>query len=92
MTASIKSARRFYLLKRQVAERARDDMDLVWRAKQEAQLGTDLAEDFPHRSALVERGYSTNEDLDGADVRELQAQGFSRDDAQTILAAVSEDA
>lgn len=64
--------RRFYLMKRLAALREQSGFDQVWQAKQEAEPGTALPSDFPNRAALVSAGYSTAEDLDGADADELR--------------------
>ena len=64
------TVRRYYLLKR-LAARQRCEEEGVWISKQEAQSGTALPSDFPFRSQLVEAGYSTSEDLEGASADEL---------------------
>lgn len=88
-TTSINTLRRFYLLKR-LRARAIGDKGLegVWRHKQETQAGTELAAAFPARAALVAAGYSTEEDLDGADVDELVSAGLTYHDATAALAAL----
>lgn len=63
-------------------------MELVWKAKQEAEPGAALPDDFAARAKLVEVGYSTKEDLDGADVDELvEYVCLSQQDAEAVLAA-----
>lgn len=86
---SINTLRRFYLLKRRKA-RAYGDKGLegVWRQKQEAQAGTSLDAAFPARAALVAAGYSTEEDLDGADIDELVEAGIPYHDASAAIAAL----
>ena len=85
---SITSPRRFYLLKRQdAAELCDKGLELVWRAKQEAEPGTPLAADFPLLARLTADGYTTSEDLNGADECELIERGFSAREAQSILTA-----
>jgi hypothetical protein len=88
--AEVKNTRRYYLHKR-INARVYEGSDnaAVWQAKQEADPGTSLPSDFPLRDELAEIGYSTIEDLDGADVNELQQSGISTGDAETILAALA---
>lgn len=83
------SVRRYYLLKR-LAARQECEEEGVWLGKQEGQPGTALPDDFPFRSKLVEAGYSTSEDLDGASPDELYefAELFAPE-AATVLAAVA---
>lgn len=85
--AEIKTARRFYLHRR-IEERQQDGDEQVWQAKQEAQPGTALATTFPFRAALSACGYTTVEDLDGADVNELVRAGLTRSQALDIIAAL----
>lgn len=86
---SIGSARRYYLGKRLGAARGGDPaLGGAWRALQEAEPGTSLSGSFPARSKLVAAGYSTVEDIDGADVSELQAAGLTRAEATAALAAI----
>jgi hypothetical protein len=88
VTTGILSPRRYYLLKRQVADRRGEQaLASTWRAKQEATPGTALAANYPARAALVAAGYSTVEDLAGADVAELRSAGLSTADAAAALAA-----
>lgn len=85
----IGSPRRYYLAKRQAARRdERKALELAWQAKQEAEPGVELAETYPAREALAAAGYTTTEDLDGADVDELRAAGLSTKDAEAALAAL----
>ena len=85
----VKNLRRYALLERLNAlEVLCDDaIASMWLAKQEAEPGTPLPPDFPHRDRLVASGYSAIEDLDGADECELGAIGLSSRDAQAVLAA-----
>jgi hypothetical protein len=85
--ADIKRPRRFYLHKRIEAEQRGEDGQ-VWQAKQEAQPGAALATTLPHRAALVACGYTTTEDLDGADEAELVRAGLTRPQALAIIAAL----
>jgi hypothetical protein len=56
---------------------------------QEAQPGTELAEDFPSRADLAALGYTTVEDLDGADQDELVRAGLKPNQAKKIIAALA---
>lgn len=47
-------------------------LESVWKSKQEAQPGTALPATFPFLSDLADAGYTTREDLDGADEYELK--------------------
>lgn len=86
--AEIKSARRYYLHKRLEARLYFcDDADGVWRAKQEAEPGTPLPSDFPIREALAALGYTTSQDLDGADAAELERAGLTTRQANEVIAA-----
>ena len=65
-------------------------MVAVWRAKQAARPGTDLPDDFMHRARLVEAGYSTVEDIDGAAADELQKRaGLQRREALAVLTQIA---
>lgn len=88
MSPSINSTRRFYLLKRFASEGSGDEIEQVWRAKQEAIPGSPLPSSFPLRERLSSVGYSTFEDLTGADTRELRRRGFARDEAEAVIAAL----
>lgn len=84
------TARRFYLAKRHAAaEFYEKGLELVWRGKQEAEPGTALPLDFPYLTRLQADGYTTREDLDGADECELVERGFNTREAQAILTAFS---
>lgn len=87
---SVRRARRFYLLKRCASRRSSDGFEEVWRGMQEREPGTSLAATFPARALLVAAGYSTHEDVDGADVTELlqNVTGLGRSDAEAAIAAV----
>jgi hypothetical protein len=87
--ADVKRPRRYYLHKRLEARNcSQDDMDLIWRAKQEAEPGTLLGSDFPNKTLLEEIGYTTTEDLDGADEAELVRAGLTQQQAKTVVAAL----
>ena len=89
--STLLSPRRYYLAKRHAAADADDTaLQAVWQAKQEAEAGTALAADFPYLTALAAAGYTTEEDLAGADATELEAQGFASREAAAIVAAASE--
>jgi hypothetical protein len=82
----VRSVRRYYLLER-LAACARDDFAIasVFRAKQEAEPATPLPADFPSRAVLVAAGYSTVEDINGADLEELQCARLTTKQAVTVL-------
>lgn len=87
--SEIRRPRRYYLLKRLVAEDFCDETFVeVWRAKQEAEPGTALPSDFPVLSKLSAKGYTTREDLDGADEAELASAGLKTNEARAVLAAL----
>jgi hypothetical protein len=89
--STLLSPRRYYLAKRHAAADAEDTaLEAVWQAKQEAESGTALADDFPYLTRLIAAGYSTEEDLAGADATELEAQGFASREAAAIVAAAAE--
>jgi len=86
--AEVKTARRFYLHKRHMAAQYEDsDLDLTWRAKQEAEPGSALPEYFPHQAALEAQGYTKREDIDGADAAELVRAGLTQRQATDVIAA-----
>lgn len=84
--SEIRNVRRFYLHKR--LQSAADDAN-VWQSKQESEPGTPLADGFPHKSDLAAVGYTTEEDLDGADQAELERAGFKANQAKKIIAALA---
>jgi hypothetical protein len=62
----------------------------VWVNKQEAEPGVLLPATFPSLSVLSTAGYTTVEDLDGADTHELRrATGMSQRQAEAVLAALA---
>lgn len=88
--ADIRCPRRYYLHQRIDALACGEPaLSGAWRAKQEAQPGTALPSDFPLRLRLIDAGYSTIEDIDGADATELAKVGFSAAQSASILAAVT---
>ncbi|NBC17450.1 MAG: hypothetical protein GVY18_09085 [Bacteroidetes bacterium] len=87
--ATTKTARRYYLHKRLEARSQLDTaLEVVWQSKQEAEPGVALDATFPHRATLVALGYTTNEDLDGADADELRCAGLSSAQANDVIAAL----
>lgn len=88
--AEFGSVRRYYLRKRLRAREVGDDaLESTWQAKQEAEPGSSLASTFPHVEALEALGYTTTEDLDGADVDELACAGLKRRQAEDVIGALS---
>lgn len=88
--AEYRSARRYYLSKRQYARSLDNDQDGIWRSKQEAEAGTPLPAGFPLLERLAECGYTAVEDLDGADENELvTVAGFRSREAKEVLAALA---
>jgi hypothetical protein len=87
--ADFTSQRRFCLWKRMSAHvQGLYALAAVWRGKQEAEPGVALPDTFPSRAALVAIGYSTKEDLVGADVAELvEYVNISQREAEAVLAA-----
>lgn len=86
--ADVKRPRRFYLHKRLQARDECDDSERVWQAKQEAEPGTALPADFPLNSELAASGYTTVEDIDGADEDELVKINLTSRQARAVLAAL----
>lgn len=87
--ADVKRPRRYYLHKRLEARLyERSDSDTVWRAKQEAEPGTPIADGFPFKTELAAVGYTATEDLDGADVDELVRAGLTQKQAKQVIAAL----
>lgn len=84
----MKRPRRYYLHKRLEARLLCDDNEGVWKAKQEAEPGTPLASTFPSKAKLETLGYTTTEDLDGADEAELVRAGLTQAQAKTVIAAI----
>ncbi len=88
--SDVNRLRRFYLMNRIEAHRQLEfALRDVWRAKQEAEPGTALAAGFPAKSLLAAAGYTTVEDIDGADCAELEDYAaLSTLQARTVLAAL----
>jgi hypothetical protein len=87
--SDVNRPRRYYLLKRHAADAAGDLLlAAVWHSKQESETGTSLPADFPSRAALVAQGYSTAEDVHGADANELsRTVALNARQASTVIAA-----
>jgi len=85
------TARHYYLLNRLAADqRTEFAVRDVWKGKQEAEPGTALPTSFPSYAALSAIGYTTKEDLDGADADELvETVGLSQSEAAAVMAAVA---
>jgi hypothetical protein len=82
----IKTPRRYFLAKRLWNQRyGESELAGVFRAKQEAEPGTTLPATFGLVARLSDAGYTTVEDLDGADDCELQDAGFTAREAASIL-------
>jgi hypothetical protein len=81
--------RRYCLMKRVVATRSGEYANAqMWQNKQEEQAGTVLPANFPHRSALAEAGYTTKEDIIGADDVELNdVAGLTLNAGAAVIAA-----
>lgn len=89
--AEVRRYRRYCLLKR-LASRSFNDrgLEFAWQSKQEEVDGTALPSTFPSKDALEAVGYSTAEDIDGADCRELlENVGLNQRQAQAVIAAAS---
>lgn len=86
--AEIKTPRRYYLHKRLEARLYEcSDLELTWRAKQEAQPGTALPASFLLAAEIAALGYTTREDLDGADAAELERAGLTLTQANDVISA-----
>ncbi len=88
-SSSLGSPRRYYLAKRHAAKAQNSDLTDSWKYKQLQEPGTALPDDFPCVTDLEVKGYVAVEDLTGASEKELKQQGFSKAEAETILAALS---
>lgn len=85
------SYRRYCLLECHAARRRCDiAVANVFLGKQQAEPGTSLAADFPDKAALALGGYTTVEDLRGADLCELECEAhLSKKQAQAVLSALA---
>lgn len=81
--------RRVYLKKRKMARQAGDlALSAVWQSRQEEQAGAALPVGFPHLADLTAAGYTTAQDLEGADESELvEWARISTSAARAVLAA-----
>lgn len=62
----------------------------VWHAKQDGEPGVALPAGFPTKDELAAAGYTTVEDIDGADVEELEDYvGISQFQATAVLTALA---
>lgn len=91
MASEIKRPRRYYLLKRLEANLQQDwALGTAWQAKQEGEPGVALPSTFPCLAELTAYGYTTEEDLDGADSEELRDYaGLTSRQADAVLAALA---
>lgn len=82
--------RRYYLLKRIAAERQGEDgLAAGWKYKQETIPWPDLPAGFPARVRLMESGYTTVRDLDGATETELRLNArLSKTEITAVQAAM----
>jgi hypothetical protein len=83
------SPRRYYLAK--MRSHLKDGLDIwrEWQGKHLEQPGTDLASDFPSKTALESAGYVAIEDFDGATSAELVAAGLTTRQAAAVLTAIA---
>lgn len=89
--AAIKSRRRYCLLKRRHYLKYGDEtLAAVWRAKQGLVDASLLPATFPALSKLTAAGYTTKEDLDGADADELVEAGLNISEARAAIAALAQ--
>lgn len=88
--SEIRRPRRYYLAERLTARWFGDgQLEAAWRYKQEQEPGTALPGDFPYADKLSASGYTTVEDLDGANARELQLRALlNAREAEDVLAAL----
>lgn len=63
----------------------------AWAAKQEAEPGSRLTANVPYRAELERLGYSTTEDLLGADEDELADAGLNRSRAVEVITAMEQE-
>lgn len=64
-------------------------MAAVFASKQSEQPGVALPAEFPARAKLVLGGYTTIEDVDGADESELKKAGLNQAEAALVARAVA---
>jgi|WetSurMetagenome_2_1015567.scaffolds.fasta_scaffold831661_2 hypothetical protein len=88
--SEVRSYRRYCFLKWRIQKALGEGTAEVWRHEQLKTSGTELPASFPSRSALVASGYSTVEDIDGADAGELlEYAGLGQTQAAEVLTAVA---
>lgn len=85
----INNVRRYYHRERMNARaEGKPSLEGTWRAKQEAQPGTPLPIGFPYLAQLKDAGYEMIEDLNGADLHELERIArMTRQEAHYVLDA-----
>ena len=83
------SNRRYCLYKRYNAKLSGEDaLESLWQCKQALEPGTALPSGFPNREQLAAAGYTTDEDLNGADAQEIhECVGLSQGAAEAVIAA-----
>lgn len=86
--STINSPRRYYLLKRLITEGRDESIEAQWHAKQIEVAGTALPPSFPYLS-LLGTYYTTVEDLNGANLRELRDFGLTKKQAEAVLEAAA---
>lgn len=84
--------RRFYLMSRiEAARNGELALRDVWHSKQDTEPGQSLPDAFPAKAQLATAGYTTVEDIDGADAEELADYvGVSQLQSEAIFAALAE--
>ena len=88
--SELRRPRRYYLLKARAADdRCEEASADMWRGKQQAQPGSALPATFPVLEKLSCAGYTTVEDIDGADECELVDAGLTRTEAEVVLAELA---
>lgn len=88
---AVGNLRRYALFKARAAEEAGDRaIAAVWRGKQSEVAGVLLPATFPLSARLAVLGYTTIEDLDGADECELIDAGLSAREATRVLDELAE--
>lgn len=89
--SDINSIRRYYLGERLNALfMGEEGLAAVWRYKQESIPGSPLPSDFPFSAELAKRGYTTVEDVWGADSRELQMRAYlPARDAELVVTRIA---
>ncbi len=87
---TLRCPRRYYLAKRHSETENDAGLESVWKAKQEAEPGAPLPVTFPCVAKLTTGGYTTVEDIRGAETAELQRYaGLTPREAQHVLLELS---